>query len=430
MNSGVTRKIAFDIIYDVKYNKAYSNIAINKKLKKSDLDYRDRGFITELVYGTLSKLILLDYIIDVNSSISLNKISKSALTAIELSIYQIMFMDSVSGFAAVNEGVKLIKKVDKRASGYANALLRNISSNKGHVNLEIIKDKAEKLSVEYSVSKYIVSRFLRIYKDEFTIELLKKLSERPKLTIRTNTLKISSKELENLLIKEGIEVEKSNMIEDAFYIKNLKNIGSNELFQKGYFMVQDISSMLAARELGAEEGEEVLDMCSAPGGKTFYMAQMMNNKGKIDAMDISEHKLKLLSDRATELGVDIINVHKKNATLFDEKMLAKYDKILIDAPCSGFGIIRRKPEIRYKEYLDVKDLPLIQSKIIENAGRYLKPEGTMVYSTCTLEKKENKDIVMAFLENNKGFILEDMKELYPNVDETDGFFIAKIKKER
>lgn len=430
MNSGVTRKIAFDIIYDVKYNKAYSNIAINKKLKKSDLDYRDRGFITELVYGTLSKLILLDYIIDVNSSISLNKISKSALTAIELSIYQIMFMDSVSGFAAVNEGVKLIKKVDKRASGYANALLRNISSNKGHVNLEIIKDKAEKLSVEYSVSKYIVSRFLRIYKDEFTIELLKKLSERPKLTIRTNTLKISSKELENLLIKEGIEVEKSNMIEDAFYIKNLKNIGSNELFQKGYFMVQDISSMLAARELGAEEGEEVLDMCSAPGGKTFYMAQMMNNKGKIDAMDISEHKLKLLSDRATELGVDIINVHKKDATLFDEKMLAKYDKILIDAPCSGFGIIRRKPEIRYKEYLDVKDLPLIQSKIIENAGRYLKPEGTMVYSTCTLEKKENKDIVMAFLENNKGFILEDMKELYPNVDETDGFFIAKIKKER
>lgn len=430
MNSGVTRKIAFDIIYDVKYNKAYSNIAINKKLKKSDLDYRDRGFITELVYGTLSKLILLDYIIDVNSSISLNKISKSALTAIELSIYQIMFMDSVSGFAAVNEGVKLIKKVDKRASGYANALLRNISSNKGHVNLENIKDKAEKLSVEYSVSKYIVSRFLRIYKDEFTIELLKKLSERPKLTIRTNTLKISSKELENLLIKEGIEVEKSNMIEDAFYIKNLKNIGSNELFQKGYFMVQDISSMLAARELGAEEGEEVLDMCSAPGGKTFYMAQMMNNKGKIDAMDISEHKLKLLSDRATELGVDIINVHKKDATLFDEKMLAKYDKILIDAPCSGFGIIRRKPEIRYKEYLDVKDLPLIQSKIIENAGRYLKPEGTMVYSTCTLEKKENKDIVMAFLENNKGFILEDMKELYPNVDETDGFFIAKIKKER
>lgn len=430
MNSGVTRKIAFDIIYDVKYNKAYSNIAINKKLKKSDLDYRDRGFITELVYGTLSKLILLDYIIDVNSSISLNKISKSALTAIELSIYQIMFMDSVSGFAAVNEGVKLIKKVDKRASGYANALLRNISSNKGHVNLEIIKDKAEKLSVEYSVSKYIVSRFLRIYKEEFTIELLKKLSERPKLTIRTNTLKISSKELENLLIKEGIEVEKSNMIEDAFYIKNLKNIGSNELFQKGYFMVQDISSMLAARELGAEEGEEVLDMCSAPGGKTFYMAQMMNNKGKIDAMDISEHKLKLLSDRASELGIDIINVHKKDATLFDEKMLAKYDKILIDAPCSGFGIIRRKPEIRYKEYLDVKDLPLIQSKIIENAGRYLKPEGTMVYSTCTLEKKENKDIVMAFLENNKGFILEDMKELYPNVDETDGFFIAKIKKER
>ncbi|MBP2026631.1 16S rRNA (cytosine967-C5)-methyltransferase [Acetoanaerobium pronyense] len=430
MNASNTRKIAYDIIYDVKYNKAYSNIAINKRLKKSDLDYRDRGFITELVYGTLSKLILLDYIIDVNSSISLNKISKSALTVIELSIYQIMFMDSVSEFAAVNEGVKLIKKVDKRASGYANALLRNISSNKGHVNLENIRDKAEKLSVEYSVSKYIVSRFLRIYKEEFTIELLKKLSERPKLTIRTNTLKISSMELEILLTKEGIEVEKSSMIEDAFYIKNLKNIGSNELFQKGYFVIQDISSMLAARELGAEEGEEVLDMCSAPGGKTFYMAQMMNNKGKIDAMDISEHKLKLLSGRASELGVEIINIHKKDATVFDEKMLAKYDKILIDAPCSGFGIIRRKPEIRYKEYLDVKDLPLIQAQIIANAGRYLKPGGTMVYSTCTLEKKENKDIIMSFLENNKGFILENMKELYPNVDETDGFFIAKIKKER
>lgn len=229
---------------------------------------------------------------------------------------------------------------------------------------------------------------------------------------------------------DGFEIEESDLIEDAFYVKNFKNIGGNEFFKKGFFVVQDISSMLAAKELQVNPGEKVLDICSAPGGKTFYMAQIMKNIGLIDAMDISEHKLKLLSDRAVELGIEIINTTKKDATIFDNEMEETYDKILIDAPCSGFGIIRRKPEIRYKEYDDVKELPDIQSKIIENGGKYLKKGGTMIYSTCTLEKKENKDIVNTFLENNPKFSLESMGELYPNIDGTDGFFIAKIKKER
>ena len=253
--------------------------------------------------------------------------------------------------------------------------------------------------------------------------------EKPSLFIRLNALKSDSKELEESLKLEDIDFKINGIIDVAYELSGMKNIGINPLFKKGGFVIQDLSSMLAVKALEPNEGEIILDICSAPGGKSFYIADLMSNKGKIDSMDISEHKIGMLNKRAIELGIDIIKTSVMDATIYNPEMKTKYDKILVDAPCSGFGIMRRKPEIRYKTYEDVKNLPEIQYAILENASKYLKDDGLLVYSTCTLEKKENIDVVEKFLENNSDFYLDKVaKELYPNIDNTDGFFIARLKK--
>lgn len=254
--------------------------------------------------------------------------------------------------------------------------------------------------------------------------------EKPSLFIRLNKLRSTEAELFENLEQQGIYSKKNDIIDSAYEISGMKNIGSNPLFVKGGFVIQDLSSMLAVKALNPLPGDTVLDICSAPGGKSFYIADLMENKGQLDSMDISEHKIQMLKKRAVELGIDIINTRVMDATVFNEEMTNRYDKILVDAPCSGFGIIRRKPEIRYKSYEDVNQLPEIQYQILSNASKYLKDRGSLVYSTCTLEKKENIEIVDKFLENNKEFHLEEEpKELYPHIHNTDGFFIAKFKKD-
>lgn len=423
------RKIAYDIIYDVKYSKAYSNISLNKNLNKYKLDPRDKGFITELVYGTLSRLIYLDYIIEVYSSIKLSKMSKSVITVLEMAVYQIEFMDSVTDFAAVDESVKMIKKEDNRSTAFVNGILRNIIRKKQEINVDDIKELSKKLSIKYSVSEYIVKRFLKTYKEEFTVDLLEALNEKPELIIRKNNIKALDEDIVKLLEEDGVNIRPVSLIPDAYAVSGLKDIGNNEYFKKGFFAVQDISSMMAVRALDPKPGETVLDICSAPGGKAFYAADMMNNEGNIDAFDISEHKIGLLDGMASQLGINIIHSGVKDACIYDEELRDKYDRVLVDAPCSGFGIIRRKPEIRYKGYEDVKDLPKIQLTILLNASRYLKKGGRLVYSTCTIEKNENEKVAGEFLNQNSDFELDgEMQQLFPNTDNTDGFFIAVFKR--
>ncbi len=427
--SNNSRKIAYDIIYDVKYNKAYSNISLNKAFKNPNIDNREKGFITELVYGTLTRLIYLDAMIDPFLDKKSSKVTKQARVVLEMGFYQIEFMDSVSEFAAVDESVKLVKQTDNRSVGFVNAVLRRRLRKGNLLELKDIKDKGKRLSVEFSVSEYIARRFLKIYKEDFARELLSSMLEKPSLFIRLNTLKSNKEELEESLRVENLEFKSNDIINGAYELSGMKNIGVNPLFKKGAFVIQDLSSMLAVRALMPTKGDEVLDICSAPGGKSFYIADLMNNNGHIDSMDISEHKIGMLKKRAIDLGIDIITATVMDATIYNNEMKSKYDKILVDAPCSGFGIIRRKPEIRYKTYEDVVDLPDIQYAILENASKYLKDDGLLVYSTCTLEKKENIDVIDKFLKNNADFYLEDeIKELYPNIDNTDGFFIARLKK--
>lgn len=307
------------------------------------------------------------------------------------------------------------------------------------------KNMVQYLSVKYSHPEWLVQTFLHNFQRDFTEDLLEANNRKPELFVRINTLKISVDQCIKLLEAEGYTVRQSSLIHEAVSIKGLHNIDQSDLYKKGYIQIQDFSSMLVGRILDPKEGDFVIDVCSAPGGKTTHIAQLMNNKGTIIARDIHEHKLKLVENNARRLGVHIIRTENFSGEKLDENLVDKADKVLVDAPCSGLGIIRRKPEIKYRKQAgDIKSITKLQYDILNNASRYVKIGGELVYSTCTIDSRENKDIVDKFLENNSNYRLinigEEYKELipgehrngtvqlYPNVHHTDGFFISKIRR--
>lgn len=426
------RQVAYESIYKVNYEKAYSNIILNQLFRRYEMSYRDRGFVTELVYGTLTRLIYLNRVIAQYSDLRMNRLSPKVLTVLQMGVFQLMFMDSVTDFAAVDETVKLIKQLDFRSTAFVNAVMRKIAREKEQskdiANLAELSNKIQHFSVKYSVSEYLAGRFLKMYGEEFTEKLLSAFYDSPKLFIRVNSLKTTEKELLDRLSKDGIEAKETS-VKGVFSLKGLRGVGSNPSFREGLFSVQDLSSVRAVVALDPRPGEDILDLCSAPGGKTFAIAEYMNNQGRIDALDISEHKLLLLSERAKELGIEIIRTKVSDARVFQKELSECYDKVLVDAPCSGFGIIRRKPELRYKTYEDVKDLPQIQKEILKQAASYLKKSGILVYSTCTLEKKENIEVIQNFLQEHPNFsLVKEPRSFYPHMDQGDGFFVAKMKK--
>lgn len=422
------RELAYEIINNVINEGGYSNISINKVLRKHNLENKDRGFLTELVYGTIENKLYLDYVIQKYSKQKLSDISTEILIILEMGIYQIRDMDSVTEFAAVDESVKLCKKVYPRGSGFVNAVLRNILRDKKAFDIDI-KDPITKLSVEYSISKDIANLIISQYGAEAAEDIFYGFSQKPQLYIRVNKLKTTKEELIGLLKKEGVEAEIVLENEDALVVKNLKNIENNPQYKLGYFTIQDISSMRCVKELAPIEDETILDICACPGGKTTYMAELMNNKGCIDAKDISKNKLELVEMTCKRLGIKIVNTEASDAVVYEASLESKYDRVLADVPCSGLGIIKRKPEIRYKTIKDIASLYSIQKNIIENASRYVKIDGILVYSTCTINKEENEKITDWFLENNKNYKkVQDDILMLPSENENDGFYICKMQR--
>lgn len=422
------RELAYEIINNVINEGGYSNISINKVLRKHNLENKDRGFLTELVYGTIENKLYLDYVIQKYSKQKLSDISTEILIILEMGIYQIRDMDSVTEFAAVDESVKLCKKVYPRGSGFVNAVLRNILRDKKAFDIDI-KDPITKLSVEYSISKDIANLIISQYGAEAAEDIFYGFSQKPQLYIRVNKLKTTKEELIGLLKKEGVEAEIVLENEDALVVKNLKNIENNPQYKLGYFTIQDISSMRCVKELAPIEDETILDICACPGGKTTYMAELMNNKGCIDAKDISKNKLELVEMTCKRLGIKIVNTEASDAVVYEASLESKYDRVLADVPCSGLGIIKRKPEIRYKTIKDIASLYSIQKNIIENASRYVKLGGILVYSTCTINKEENEKITDWFLENNKNYKkVQDDILMLPSENENDGFYICKMQR--
>ena len=441
MNS---RELAFKTLYDIERNKNYSNISINKNFKNVNISDQEKGLATELIYGIIENKYYLNYIIDKLSKIKSKKMSTYVKISLWLGIYQILFLDSIKDHAAVNESVNLIKKYDKKSSGFVNAILRNVLRQKDSIMEIKDKDINDELSIKYSYNPWIVEKWIKDFGQEFTEDLLDANAEKPNLYIRTNTLKISRDELIGKLAKEGIKCTKVNGIDEAIMVQNLKNIEGNELFKLGYFTIQDISSMLVGKIANPEKDSKVLDICSAPGGKTTHVATIMENTGQVIARDVFDHKLKLIKSTVNRLGLTNVNVENRDALKLDDNSIDKFDYVLADVPCSGLGIIKRKPEIKFKEKSELSGLPDIQSKILNNASKYVKENGTLIYSTCTIHDEENINVVEQFLKENKNFELVPIEninidldnqekgyiKIYPNIHGMDGFFIAKLKRMR
>lgn len=436
----IIRKIAFEALLDIYENKLYSNLAINKYIKENSIkESIDRGFFTQLVYGVVEKDRYLDFVIERFSKVK--KISKKVRIILKIGIYQILFMDGVKDFAAVNETVKLSKIYVKSSAGFINAILRNTIRNKN--NLEVNKDDIVKyLSIKYSYEENLIRLFLEMFEQDFLQDMLESFDEKPKLYGRVNLNKIKREELLKKLEDTNIKATKVNLIEEAILIENIKDIENNELFKKGYFTIQDISSMMVCKVPTIKDGMKILDICAAPGGKTTHIAERLNGNGKIISKDIFDHKLKLIKNSIDRLDLKNIELKNEDALVFNEDEVNKYDLVLCDVPCSGFGIVRRKPEIKYKNIDEIEKLPHIQYKILLNASKYIKDDGEIIYSTCTINKKENIEVVNRFLEKNTDFKLEKITninldleqqekgyiEIYPNIHMMDGFFIAKLRK--
>lgn len=441
------REIALKVLYEVDVNNAYSNISLKRNLNHAFLKSVDRAFVTQLVYGVIKNKSRIDWIISQFSKTPIKKMSPWVLNILRLGIYQMIYLDKIPQSAAVNESVKLGKRYGhKRIGGFINGILRNISRASKEDLQPDQKNTINFLSIYYSHPKWMVEKWLKEYGKDFTVDLLKKNNEVPSISIRTNTLKISRKNLMELLQKEGIMVRKGQWCPESIIIENVSNIEKNKYFQKGLFQVQDQSSMLVAHVLDPKENQLVIDVCAAPGGKTTHIAQKMNNTGKIIARDIYDHKLSLIKQNIDRLDIANIKLENYNALEFDSDLAGQADRVLLDAPCSGLGIIRRKPDLKWNKCSeDIQEITTLQYKMLENATKYLKKGGILVYSTCTINADENFNIVRKFLERNPLFrlipitaISQRMKEhkeiekgyfkVFPNIDSIDGFFISKIQR--
>lgn len=425
-------------------DKSYSNIVINNDMK--NIDHRYLSLYRKSVLGVVENMIFIDWIINEVSTTKTKKMELDVLTVLRLAVYQLFFLDSSHENAVVNESVQYIKdKGNIRASKFVNAVLRNTLRSK----LQLL-DKMNKLplddylSIKYSYPKELVKRWKKQFgKDKVEEVLIANNIEAP-LEIRVNTLKISRDNLIEIFEKKGIKAHKCRYANKGVILENPFEIDKTEEYKNGLFSIQSESSMLAGQILNPEENSFLIDMCAAPGGKSLNAAEIMNNKGKIISRDVYKGKLSLIEKEAKRLGVSIIVAEEYDATKMDENLIEKADYLIVDVPCTGLGIIRRKPEIKYKNIgEDLKDICNIQYKILENASKYLKPKGEMVYSTCTTERKENIELVNEFLDKNNEFELADISdnvdeyfttakegyiEIYPHVNRMDGFFIAKIKR--
>lgn len=433
-----TREVALKVLYKIDKEQAYSNIELNEQIRQNrkNLDEKDIGLISELVYGVTTWRLTLDEIIKKYSKIKLKKISPWIINILRMGIYQIIFLDKIPKSAAVNESVNLAKRYGhSSSSNFVNAILRKVEKTDYDDFFEI-EDDIDRISKTTSMPKWIVEELVKENGIKIAEQICKNSNLKPNITIRVNRLKIAKKELIQKLEQKGIECKEPENEEmntqDFLILSKVKNIENLQEFKDGFFTIQDLSAGQTAKILDPRPVELVLDACSAPGGKTTYLAELMENKGKIKAWDIHEHRTKLVEQNANRLGINIIETQVKDATQYDKNLDEKFDKILLDVPCLGIGVIKRKPDIKWqRKPEDIEEITLIQRKILENCSKYLKKGGTLVYSTCSILKEENEEIVIKFLSENKQFEIdgENMVNILPN-KEKDGFFICKIYRKK
>ena len=409
----------------------YSNIALDTVIKRNDLSSSDRAFMTALIYGVIERKITLDYIISALSSIPNSKIERDTRNILRMGLYQLIYMKKIPAHAALNETVSL---ANKRSKGFVNAILRSYQREGNKIAFPDESNEIKHLSVKYSVGESLVEALLDAYSFADCKNMLNAFSQVAPITLRVNNLKASREQILSEL--DGARL--TDFSPDGIMLDNAA-VSELECLKDGRVTVQDEASQICVHALGAQKGDTVFDVCSCPGSKSFGAAMTMQNEGEILAFDIHENKLSLVEKGAERLGISIISTRTQDARKPIEELFGKADKIICDVPCSGFGVISKKPEIRYKDVKESENLPKIQYDILENVQNYLKVGGTLVYSTCTILPDENENNVNKFLENHKNFALvpfsvgeleveSGMITLLPHTHHTDGFFIAKLVK--
>ena len=422
------RTAAIKVVFEVNERGAYSNVALSKILRTEKLSDIDRRFCTELVYGTVKAGVSIDWIISKYINRPLKKIDPKVAAILRVGIYQIFFLDRVPNSAAVNESVEIAKKINIGSGKFVNAVLRS-AVREPNKAIFPTGDTSEAIALSMFHPQWLVERWIEQFGIEQTKAICAADNKEPPLVLRVNILRSSRIEILADLQKQGIDVVPSTLTEEGIVCSAVGSLDNLDVLQKGLCQVQDESSMLVAHELAPQPGEFVIDCCAAPGGKTTHIAELMKNSGHILAIDIHEHKIKQIKSNAARLGIKIIEPFLLDARKIGDEFAGRADRILVGAPCSGLGVLRRKADLRWKKMPnELKELPLLQSEILNSAAQALKSGGTLVYSTCTLEREENEGVIEKFINSHGNFTLENKKTLLPHVDGTDGFFIAKLKK--
>ena len=444
----MTRELVLGVLLEVTRDGEYSHISLRNVLTKYQyLDKRDRAFITRVVEGTLEHMIEIDYIINQFSKVKVNKMKPVIRNILRSAVYQLKYMDSVPNSAACNEAVKLAtKKGFSSLKGFVNGVLRNIERNLENITYPDEANLLEYLSVKYSMPEWILQKWLAQYDREAVETMLVDFQKEKPTTIRVNRNVMTKEALIESLDKQGVHVENHPYLPDALRITSYDYLADLDSFQKGAFHVQDISSMLVAHLANPQEGDTVIDVCAAPGGKSLHMAELLRGTGHVEARDLTDYKVNLIWDNIERSGMKNIEAVRQDATVFDEESVETADIVVADLPCSGLGVLGKKTDLKYKMTEQTQaDLVVLQRDILSKVKSYVKPGGTLIYSTCTINEAENMGNVDWFLAEHKEFELVSVKEdlceelsrsvvnegclqLLPGIHKSDGFFIAKLKK--
>ena len=421
----------------------WSDGVLKKQLAAAKLDSRDAALATQLCFGVLQNQLLLDFYLSKFSNIPLKRMEGKVVQVLRLGAYQMLFLDKIPHSAAVNSAVAQTRANCKnpRAAGMVNGILRSLERSLNDLPVIPQGDPVAYLSTLYSHPEWIVKEFILTLGTEEAARLLAADNSQPPTTVMVNTTRTTGTELTARLEEAGVEVKPHPWLEDCLLLSRTGDLERLTAFQEGLFYVQDPASRLAIRAADPKPGMRVLDCCAAPGGKSFAAAIAMENRGEVISCDLHPHKKKLIQAGAGRLGLDIVTPMTADGKLFRPQWENAFDLVLVDAPCSGLGVIRKKPDIRYKDPEPLGELPAIQSAILANAARYVRPGGTLVYSTCTLLCRENEEVVRGFVVNHldykaEAFTLpgpvgeagEGMVTLWPHRHGTDGFFICKMRK--
>ena len=421
------RELALEVLLEIEKGEKSHLVLRNILEKYQYLTKQERAFLTRVTEGTIERRLELDFIINQYSKVKVKKMKPVIRNVLRLAVYQMKYMDNVPDSAACNEAVKLaVKKGFGNLRGFVNGVLRNIARNLEHIEYPDKEDVIPYLSVVYSMRVWIVKMWVSDYGEEKTEEMLRNFYlERP-TTIRVNENQISKAELRKKLEKEGVTVEEHPFLQSALLISDYDYLGALDSFLTGDFQVQDAASIQVAESAGIKEGDYVIDVCAAPGGKALHAAQILNGTGFVEARDLTEYKVSLIRENIWRMGFTNIEAVQQDATVLDEASVNKADVVIADLPCSGLGVLAKKTDLKYKMIPETeKEVAEFQRQILEVVHQYVKPGGTLIYSTCTICKAENEENTTWFVENHPQFELNWGKQIFPG-RETDGFYIAKF----